>query len=267
DFEVAKWATNLASSIDPSECGICLQKYNTTHRPRTLQCGHNFCGTCLQNCIHQGIDKCSVCRRPLTATTIDEIPINTDFEQLIQMWTPRAVNTNDNEPSDEEGDFSKGRCSKHPKSFLYFKCKTHDLYICRECSVIQHPSSRCNIVEIKEEVMKTKEDTLKETGKNIDSLSSATTKLETFIVDRKATLASKESKIQSLLKEIDEDCKFIDQAQEDIAENKSITKQLQECTVRLQKSTANKEINNECSELQGKNRELQRIVVEQREKY
>ncbi|CAL4210611.1 unnamed protein product [Meganyctiphanes norvegica] len=232
----------MASAIKPIECGICLEEYNQTRRPRTLHCAHNFCGPCLQKSIVQGGLKCSICRKSHAAATIEDIPINSDLEKIVQMWSLMAVNTvRTDVSSNDEDDFNNGKCSRHKNSLLYFQCKTHGIYVCRECTVIEHSPSKCKIVEIKQEVNKTKEDTLKKAQKIIVDLGKSTTKLESIIVMKKESITNKKGKIEDLLKEIDEDCRVRDQAQ-DILENKSITRTLQDSIERLQSATTHKTI-------------------------
>ncbi|CAL4190371.1 unnamed protein product, partial [Meganyctiphanes norvegica] len=259
----------MASSITRIECGICLEEYNTTRRPRTLPCGHNFCGDCLQNCIEQGSNNCSICRKTHTATTVDDIPINTEFETVIQLnrslMLRNTVQTN--ESSDEDDDFSNGRCSRHKKSLLYFKCETHSIYICRECAVIEHSPTKCNIIEIKEEVLKTKDDTLMDAQKRVDHLDSAKTTIETIIKQKNYSITRKEGKIESLLKEIDDECNVRDKAEKDTIEIKNIARQLKEFIESLKKSTTKHKIDKETLELQEKVKTCERLLEELKGNY
>ncbi|CAL4164703.1 unnamed protein product [Meganyctiphanes norvegica] len=259
----------MASSITRIECGICLEEYNTTRRPRTLPCGHNFCGGCLQNCIEQGSNSCSICRKTHTATTVDDIPINTEFETVIQLTRSLIAGNNarSNESSDEDDDFTNGRCPKHKKSLLYFKCNSHGIDVCHQCTVIEHSPSKCNIIEIKEEVMKTKENTLADAQQRVDHLDSATTTLEKIIEEKKESNTKKQSQIECILKEIDEDNKICDLALKDIFENKNIKRQIQECIKSLKMSTKNKKIKKDTSELQVKIETLGILLEELKDKY
>ncbi|CAL4067124.1 unnamed protein product, partial [Meganyctiphanes norvegica] len=66
-------------------CSICLEEYNDTNRrPKALPCAHNLCLRCLENCIALTVNKCGVCRKPFAATSVGEIPFNTDLEKLIR---------------------------------------------------------------------------------------------------------------------------------------------------------------------------------------
>ena len=136
-------------------------------------------------------------------------------------------------------DFSNGKCSTHKKSRLYFICKTHDIFVCRECTVLEHPPSKCKVEEIKNEVLQTKQNALKNVEQIINRLGSERPILEAIIVGMKEGIISKKEKIDCILKEIDEDCKLRDQAQ-DILEEKSIIKQLQDCSEKLQNATTYK---------------------------
>ena len=119
-----------ASSMQTIECIICLEEYNDTNRrPRTLPCAHNFCSPCLQKCIAQGGKNCSVCRKSYIAFTVEDIPINNDIEKLCQIVKLMAENTEPttsvfttgtNDSSDEENDFSNGRCPKTLLKVIYF---------------------------------------------------------------------------------------------------------------------------------------------------
>ena len=85
----------MASSIPPIECCICLNEYNETdRRPRALPCAHNICTSCLQDCLNAGRDRCSICRKAYRQKRIEEFPINTDLEKLIQLNSKMQSNGN-----------------------------------------------------------------------------------------------------------------------------------------------------------------------------
>ncbi|CAL4087200.1 unnamed protein product [Meganyctiphanes norvegica] len=253
----------MASLKAPIECGICLEEYDKVRRPRVLPCAHNFCSPCLQKYISLGGSKCSICTRTYTASSVEDFPINTDFEKMVQMWTHMSVKTaRTNGSSDEEDDFTNGHCSIHRKSLVYFRCKTHGIYICHQCAVIEHSPSKCDIIEIKEEMMKTKEDNLNEAQRNIDHLNSKTVTLESLIVEKNKNISNKKAQIECLLIEIDDDCKVSDQAQNIITENNNLAKQLRECSERLFKANTSKKINIECLAIKKKIEKLGAIVKE-----
>ncbi|CAL4124841.1 unnamed protein product [Meganyctiphanes norvegica] len=237
----------MAYQNAPIECGICLEEYDEIRRPRALPCAHHFCSPCLQKYITLGGNKCSVCTRTYTATSIDDFPINTDLEKMIQMWSHMSVNaTKMNESSDDENDFSSGYCSIHKKSLVYFKCKTHGIDICHQCAVIEHSPSKCNIIEIKEEILKIKEDYLNKAQHTIDELNSKTTTLESMIVEKNEKISYEKVQIECLLREIDNDFKVCDQAQKSIKENNNMAKQLRECIERLYNANTGNKISKEC---------------------
>ncbi|CAL4256347.1 unnamed protein product, partial [Meganyctiphanes norvegica] len=260
---------NEASSITRIECGICLEKYTTTRRPRTLPCGHNFCGYCLQNCIEQGNSNCSICRKTHTATTVDDIPINTEFETVIQLTRSLMAGNNarSNESSDEDDDFTNGRCPRHKKSLLYFKCNSHGIYVCHQCTVIEHSPSKCDIVEIKEEVLKTKEKTLEDAKQRVNHIHSTTTTLETILVEKRKSITDMKAQIEIILKKIGEANTVCNKAQKDIVKNKSISNQLEECIKRLKKTNTNKGIKKESSDVQDNLKSLAIHLGELKEKY
>ncbi|CAL4061327.1 unnamed protein product [Meganyctiphanes norvegica] len=237
----------------PIDCGICLEEYDEIRRPRSLPCAHHVCSPCLQKHITFGGNKCSICSRAYTAISVDEFPINTDLEKMIQLWSHMSVNAaRTNESSDEEDDFTNGYCSIHKKSLVYFRCKTHGIYICHQCAVIEHSPSKCDIIEIKEEMLKTKEDNLSKAHVRIVHLNSKTVTLESMIVEKRDNISKKKVQFNRLLREIDDDSKVCDQAQKSISENNNMKEQLLDCIVRLNQANTSKKINKECLAIQVK---------------
>ncbi|CAL4109863.1 unnamed protein product, partial [Meganyctiphanes norvegica] len=65
-------------------CILCVEEFNvTSHRPKVLPCGHHMCTPCLENCIGRNMNECSVCKKTFAASSAEDIPVNTDFENLI----------------------------------------------------------------------------------------------------------------------------------------------------------------------------------------
>ncbi|CAL4119931.1 unnamed protein product [Meganyctiphanes norvegica] len=65
-----------------------MEEFNgTSRRPKALPCAHHLCTPCLENCIARRMNKCSVCRKTFAASTVDDIPINTDLEKIIEYVT------------------------------------------------------------------------------------------------------------------------------------------------------------------------------------
>ncbi|CAL4100447.1 unnamed protein product, partial [Meganyctiphanes norvegica] len=94
-------------------------------------------------------------------------------------------------PGEYDEEISAGFCPKHRKCQLYFSCATHNVKICRDCTVINHPPSKCKIISFKEELEDNK-------SKLIEKLTSSNHGIRNDIehlkkhIDRKNRIISKQ---------------------------------------------------------------------------
>ncbi|KAH6872695.1 hypothetical protein BKA58DRAFT_400898 [Alternaria rosae] len=58
-------AQAFLSSLEPLECAICLEGYDTSHPPIMLGCRHIFGENCLRDWVEAGTSTCPNCRAPL----------------------------------------------------------------------------------------------------------------------------------------------------------------------------------------------------------
>ena len=94
----------LPSSEDQYTCSICL---SLLKNPKTLQCSHTFCHTCISTC-YSDHQSCPLCRRPICENP-SSIPTNSALSELIQehlkksssnLYSMTSLNTGENEEKD-----------------------------------------------------------------------------------------------------------------------------------------------------------------------
>lgn len=78
------------------ECQVCLSKFNdTSHKPRSLGCGHTLCTNCVRELLTDGIVntslRCAICRRPhnVSVNRVSEVPINFTLLSLVEGFKNR----------------------------------------------------------------------------------------------------------------------------------------------------------------------------------
>lgn len=127
------------------ECTICNHKFDgKERRPRSLPCGHGFCGKCIDACIARGNNTCPVCRESHGADSAPKLPVNFPLEEMLQKATVSTEHESDINSDEETVDI----CSKHKGIALHFQCKSHNLKVCHSCAVIDHPPSSCKLVAL-----------------------------------------------------------------------------------------------------------------------
>jgi len=101
-------------------CPICLELFI---EPVTLDCGHNFCRSCISRCWKQKIDTCPECRQALPEKNLR---INRALANLAEKTRQIKLNSKEKE--------SKLHCEKHLEELKLF-CETDKklmCYICRD---------------------------------------------------------------------------------------------------------------------------------------
>ncbi|CAL4122153.1 unnamed protein product, partial [Meganyctiphanes norvegica] len=141
--------------MDILECTICITQYDEhNHRARMLPCLHYFCQDCLDQIIlTSATPHCPKCRAVFNTHSAEMLPPNFLMDDLISERI-NGLQEMSLEGSDE--DFSAGSCSKHRKCQLYFTCKSHNVKICRDCIVIEHPPSKCQVISLEDELEENK---------------------------------------------------------------------------------------------------------------
>merc|ERR1739842_88964 len=100
--------------------------------------------------------RCATCREPISVNSAEMLPPNFLMDDLIsKMKTGLKMSF-----ESIEEDFNDGLCPIHKKNHLYFNCKTHNVKICRDCTVLDHNPSQCKIISIEEEVKTNKKKTI-----------------------------------------------------------------------------------------------------------
>lgn len=69
----------------PEDCDVCLNAFdNSVQRPRTLPCGHTFCGLCINTLSRGGQITCPSCRARHTVPMGGQFPINYTLESVVK---------------------------------------------------------------------------------------------------------------------------------------------------------------------------------------
>jgi len=139
------YATGIADLL---KCGICYEQYDSSERrPRTLPCHHFFCTSCIGNNIQASFHQCPSCRHRIEIISVSTLPANTLMEDLLHSLEGLDISQHVlNE------DFSAGFCPDHGHCKLYFKCKNHNVNVCRDCTVIAHPTGVCELISFKDDL-------------------------------------------------------------------------------------------------------------------
>lgn len=78
------------------ECQVCVNKFDvTSHKPRSLGCGHTICTSCIRELLSGGKDnrtlRCAICRKPhiVSVNRVSEVPINFSLLSLVEGFKNR----------------------------------------------------------------------------------------------------------------------------------------------------------------------------------
>ncbi|CAL4209580.1 unnamed protein product, partial [Meganyctiphanes norvegica] len=240
--------------MDVTECEICCNIFKSVNwHPRTLPCGHIYCHLCMTKEIRNGKKTCPTCRMQHNAKRVEDLPVCILVERLIENITQtKSLNVGANAcvpEANEEDDYSEGPCSTHKKSFLYFYCDTHSLKICKECTIIDHPVTNCNIISFKEEVERRKGENIQQTSSTITDVNDTISALGETIKENKDMVSKQEVKIMQLEKSIEDERKQIakrkittEKAKELMNQGKIRRRHIEDAQKNLQQSNTKKTI-------------------------
>lgn len=149
--------------MDPLECRVCFERFDEIERrPRILPCGHHFCTHCLLGLIKEESIQCPTCRQIHITEEVSSLPINFGIEEILNFKAkeeisverkPKAAPRRPPRPSSEA--FSHELCAEHGYA-LNFRCLTHNKWVCRDCTVIEHTKDKCDIIGRKQALSKQK---------------------------------------------------------------------------------------------------------------
>lgn len=101
-------------------CNICQEEYNLgTKVPRSLNCGHTFCTSCLAECFQRGNFKCPTDRSEITVVAVELLPRNFSLIEIIVKASNRLY------------------CPVH-KKLLEFVCLNDSKLLCSYCLLYDH---------------------------------------------------------------------------------------------------------------------------------
>ena len=139
--------------------------------------------------------------------------LNVTLERLIRNL-PTALNidteSKDFEDEDEEDDFNGGRCSTHRKENLYFYCDSHQVQICRQCTVIDHAVGVCKIISIKKLIETRNEDEICKASLTIRAISDTLSALNKCSQEKDRLISEKQLEIQQYEKKVEDARNAID---------------------------------------------------------
>ncbi|CAL4103500.1 unnamed protein product, partial [Meganyctiphanes norvegica] len=187
--------------MDIINCKICFHSYDELeHRPRTLGCGHYFCEQCIDIVISSGIPKCPVCQQTITIKTASEATVNFALEELVQ--NVKTLDVNSNSAKEETPMPILGLCSKHSTCRLNFVCMTHNMRVCRDCTVIDHKLDKCHVISFQEEIEIKRKNTLSNIDLLLKSLIYTKGSLESHIESKGSEIVLLESKLEEIQKQV-----------------------------------------------------------------
>ncbi|XP_067865002.1 uncharacterized protein [Heterodontus francisci] len=146
------------SWVEETICPICLDFFTD---PVTLECGHNFCRSCITQCWEKEINSCPECREEFRERNLR---VNRALASLAEKARKLKLN-----PEEKESKFD---CEEHQEELKLF-CETDKKLICYTCRDSREHKSH-NFMPIKEAVeiykdqLKSSLDSL--TGKKLEVL-------------------------------------------------------------------------------------------------
>ncbi|CAL4082882.1 unnamed protein product, partial [Meganyctiphanes norvegica] len=202
--------------MDILECFLCNNKFDEhKRRARTLTCAHYFCQDCLDQIIKSATPHCPTCRAVITSHSAEMLNPNFLMDDLITKMKTGLSSFNLEENNE---DFSAGSCPKHKKCQLYFTCKSHNVKICRDCTVIEHPPSKCQIISFEDEVKETKQITITNLKTQKVSRERNICDLQKVVTDTRTKIQEKKEEIAKLTRDINKDEQIVKNANESIQE-------------------------------------------------
>lgn len=137
-------------------CVVCEEEYGEVFLPKSLECGHN-CSNCVDQLLIAGDPMCPECRRPIRATSPDDLVVNIALLRVVieKEATKEKEAARDTKPFTANKEVPRrpaklnaGRCVDHD-SLMVFYCEKCKVNVCRDCIVNYHnvpPSGHCKII-------------------------------------------------------------------------------------------------------------------------
>lgn len=147
-------------NIDPKEfeCSICLELLED---PRTLPCGHWFCGP-TKDCLAgqtftTGDIECAICRKVHKNIVVRDLPPNYSIRSILealrnQSGLPNTPVTPEN-TNLLDFDNSKIECSRHRGNLLSYYCEDCTRTLCQQCWADTHSEHKVILVQQKRKKM------------------------------------------------------------------------------------------------------------------
>ncbi|XP_078271766.1 E3 ubiquitin-protein ligase TRIM17-like [Rhinoraja longicauda] len=132
----------IQSLTEEAICPVCLDFFTD---PVTLECGHNFCRSCItQSWDREGRNSCPVCREDIADRALK---VNRALASITETARALSLNTGRKE--------SKLHCEEHQEKLKLF-CETDKKLVCLICrDALEHREHR--FMPIKEAVERYKE--------------------------------------------------------------------------------------------------------------
>ena len=111
------------------ECSICTDPFTD---PRTLPCGHSYCGppkTCLKGVERRDGLRCAVCNETFNLKT-SELKLLYGIRDYLEQWTSKTRHT----------DVLEVMCKKHECYKILFWRRTCSEKVCQKCFDLEHQS-------------------------------------------------------------------------------------------------------------------------------
>lgn len=203
-------------------CTVCEEKYGDNRHPRILNCGHSICTVCLQQIFH--LDKlCPECRRTISGKNASELPVNYTVLRLARSFpyhhhAKKAKSTGAS--ADSEVQTEAGKCKVHG-SHLFFMCMKCQMWICRDCTVLDHrepPRGRCRILSASDALKEIKESYKKNEG--LFSYSCKAKQIKEMIDTETTLLGFKENSLRAKHRELQSEMKAIEEGLQDLQPHK-----------------------------------------------
>jgi len=213
-----------------------------------MPCGHVFCGSCIDQSISHASNTCPTCRKLHGVDSASDLPVN--FYILKQVDDPpKKVAKLDKDYNEE---LHGGNCSKHRSSNLYFICRTHNIQVCRECTVITHQPGLCDIISFQENFEESKSNLIVEVNTKINSVKETHTELQYYAKKEEGDLKKKRDQVERLLQEIENETEKHDEVKKKITELEVIKVSMESLKTELASSKNQAEITMSSNNLKDK---------------
>ncbi|KAK4311912.1 hypothetical protein Pmani_016623 [Petrolisthes manimaculis] len=145
-------------------CEVCFIQFDEkNHKPRVLPCGHTLCDTCTHDILNRTQIVCPFCRVNHQVSSSEDLPVSFTLLNLAttssssssslpfnsnhisrRVISPTSLPVTVMEPSIHDG-----LCEMHG-SYKIFQCITCNVWVCRDCTVVEHSPSKCTLMEVQE---------------------------------------------------------------------------------------------------------------------